>query len=65
MRTVSWFDCYGIAHGVRNIIESISGADVPIETIQAAGEELSEFWGRILECKMVVSRSVNILEGLQ
>lgn len=50
---------------IENIIASISGTNVSIGTIQEAGEELSEFWGRILECKMIVSRSMDILEGLQ
>lgn len=50
---------------IENIIQKISGNSVSIEAIQEAGEELSEFWGRILECKMSVNRSVSILENLQ
>jgi hypothetical protein len=53
----------------RNRIESIlgrmSGTTVSSDTIQETGEELSEIWGRILECKITVSRSVGILENLQ
>lgn len=50
---------------IENIIQKIFGNSVSIEAIQEAGEELSEFWGRILECKMSVNRSVSILENLQ
>jgi hypothetical protein len=49
---------------IENIIGNISGANVSSETIGEAGKELSEFWGRILECKMSVDRSVAILEDL-
>lgn len=49
---------------IENIIQNISGTNVSSEAIQEAGEELSEFWGRILECKMSVNRSVGILEDL-
>lgn len=54
-----------IRNRIENIIQKISGNNVSIEAIQEAGEELSEIWGRILECKMTVSRSVSILENLQ
>jgi hypothetical protein len=47
-----------------NIIQRISGTNVSIEAIQAAGEELSEMWGRTLECKMLVNRSTSTLEDL-
>jgi methyl-accepting chemotaxis protein len=50
---------------IESIVERISRTNVSVETIQDAGEELSEFWGRILKCKMTVSSSVNILKGLQ
>jgi hypothetical protein len=50
---------------IKRIIGGISGSNVSIEAIQAAGEVLSELWGRILECKMMVSKSVSILEDLQ
>ena len=50
---------------IESIIQKISGNNISIEVIQKAGEELSEIWGRILECKMTVSRSVGILEDLQ
>lgn len=50
---------------IENIIQKTSGNDVSIDAIQQAGEELSEFWGRIQECKITVNRSVGILEGLQ
>lgn len=49
---------------IENIIQNISGTNVSSKAIQEAGEELSEFWGRILECKMSVNRSVGILEDL-
>ena len=48
-----------------SIIQRISGTTVSSDAIQEAGEELSEIWGRILECKITVSRSVGILEDLQ
>lgn len=48
-----------------SIIQRISGTTVSSDTIQEAGEELSNIWGRILECKITVSRSVGILEDLQ
>jgi hypothetical protein len=47
------------------IIGEISGANVSIRAIQEAGEELSEMWGRVQECKMMLSRSVSVLEDLQ
>ena len=50
---------------IESIIGRISGINVSIDAIQQAGEELSEILGRILECKMIVSRSVSILEDLQ
>jgi chaperonin cofactor prefoldin len=50
---------------IESIIQKISRTNVSIEAIQEAGEELSEIWGRILECKMSVNRSVSILEDLQ
>lgn len=50
---------------IESIIGGISKINVSSEAIQRAGEELSEFWGRIQECKMMVSRSVGILEDLQ
>lgn len=50
---------------IKRIIGEISGNGVSIEAIQQAGQDLSEMWGRIFECKMTVSRSVSILEDLQ
>jgi hypothetical protein len=50
---------------IENIIGRISETNVTNEAISEAGEELSEIWGRILECKITVSRSVGILENLQ
>ncbi len=50
---------------IESIIQKISGNNVSIQAIQEAGEELSEIWGRILECKITVSKSVGILEDLQ
>jgi hypothetical protein len=50
---------------IKRIIGGISGANVPIGAMQEAGEELSEMWGRVQECKMILSRSVSILEDLQ
>jgi hypothetical protein len=50
---------------IKSIIQKISGNNISIKAIQEAGEELSEIWGRILECKMSVNRSVSLLEDLQ
>jgi hypothetical protein len=50
---------------IDRIIGEISGANVSIRAIQEAGEELSEMWGRVQECKMMLSRSVSVLEDLQ
>lgn len=50
---------------IESIIGRISGTNVSIDAIKEAGEELSEIWGRILECKMTVSRSVDLLEDLK
>jgi prefoldin subunit 5 len=50
---------------VESIIQKISRTNVSIEAVREAGEELSEIWGRVLECKMLVNRSVGILEDLQ
>ncbi|WP_019499516.1 hypothetical protein [Pseudanabaena sp. PCC 6802] len=55
----------GFRNRIESIIESVSDPNVSIEAIQLAGEELSEFWGRTLECKIVVNRAMNILESLQ
>jgi hypothetical protein len=52
-------------HRIESLIGRISGETVSTETILKTGEELSEIWGRILECKMSVNRSVSILENLQ
>ncbi|MGL5059527.1 MAG: hypothetical protein ACRC62_06055, partial [Microcoleus sp.] len=59
------FFASSLRNRIENLIASISGSNVSIDAIQEVGEELSEFWGRVLECKMALSRSVNILEGLQ
>ena len=45
-------------------VDSISPPHVASEIIQEAGEDLGELLGRVLETKMLVSRSVRILEGL-
>jgi hypothetical protein len=50
---------------IERIIGGISGANVSIQAMQEAGEELSEMWGRVQECKMMLSRSVSVLEDLQ
>jgi hypothetical protein len=50
---------------IENMVQNLSGTTATSEAIQAAGEELSEFWGRILECRMSVNKSVSILEDLQ
>jgi hypothetical protein len=50
---------------IENIITRVSENNLAIKTIQETGEELSEMWGRIQECKIAVNRSVNILKGLQ
>lgn len=50
---------------IESIVRELSETNVSIEAVQEAGEELSEVWGRILECKISVNRSVGILEDLQ
>ena len=45
---------------IESIIRRISGTTVSNDAIGEAGEELSEIWGRILECKITVSRSVGV-----
>lgn len=47
------------------IIGEISGNNISIMVMQEAGEELSEMWGRVQECKIMLSRSVSVLEDLQ
>jgi len=46
-------------------IDSISLPDIAVELIQEAGEDLAELLGRTLENKILVSRALAILEGLQ
>lgn len=50
---------------VQFTIDIISPPNVAAETIQEAGEDLSELLGRTLENKMLASRAVAILEELQ
>ncbi|GFE69830.1 hypothetical protein [Chroococcus sp. FPU101] len=46
------------------IVTRLDTADIADETIQEAGEDLSEFLGRILESKISVDQAVGILEDL-
>jgi hypothetical protein len=50
---------------IDRIIGEISGNNISIQVMQEAGEEFSEMWGRVQECKMMLSRSVSVLEDLQ
>jgi hypothetical protein len=50
---------------IKSIVEGISGNNLSVKVVQQAGEDLSEMWGRIFECKMMASRSVSVLEDLQ
>lgn len=50
---------------IRTTIESILPTDASAEAIQAAGEDLSEFLGRVIESKMLVSRATAILKDLR
>lgn len=49
---------------IEGIIQKISVANISTEAIQEAGEELSEIWGRVLECKMTVNKTISTLEKL-
>lgn len=49
---------------IENIVNKITATNISVEAMQEAGEELSEAWGRVMECKMLVSRTVTILENL-
>jgi hypothetical protein len=46
-------------------IDSISAPNITVEVIQEAGEDLAELLGRTLENKILVSRTIAILEELQ
>jgi hypothetical protein len=50
---------------IERAIEGISEGNRSTGAIQEVGEDLSEMWGRVQECKMMVSRSVSVLETLQ
>jgi hypothetical protein len=50
---------------VERIIGDISVSGGLAEVIREAGEELSEMWGRVQECKIMLSKSVSVLEDLQ
>jgi hypothetical protein len=50
---------------IERVIGEISSSSELSKAMREAGEELSEMWGRVQECKMMVSNSVGILEGLQ
>ncbi len=50
---------------IGSAVQEMSGNSISVETIQEVGEELSADWGKILECKMTVQRSVDILRALQ
>lgn len=49
---------------IQIIVDSISPPHIKSEVIQEAGEDLGELLGRAIETKMLVSRTVRILEGL-
>ncbi len=49
---------------VQITLDTISSPYVRDEMIQEAGEDLGELLGRVLETKMLVSKSVGILEEL-
>lgn len=46
---------------IRATFEKISSTEALAEAIQAAGEDLSEFLGRVLESKMLVSKATAVL----
>jgi hypothetical protein len=46
-------------------VDTISSPNLSSEVLQEAGEDLSEMLGRVLENKMLTSRTVAILEDLQ
>jgi hypothetical protein len=46
-------------------VDTISSPNLSLEVIQEAGEDLSEMLGRVLENKMLTSKTVAILEDLQ
>jgi hypothetical protein len=46
-------------------VDTISSPMLSAEVIQEAGEDLAEMLGRVLENKMLVSRTVAVLEDLQ
>ncbi|MBE9117221.1 restriction endonuclease subunit S [Lusitaniella coriacea LEGE 07157] len=48
---------------IQIIIESFSTANIAIEVIQEAGEDLAELLGRVIEAKMQVSRIVARLKN--
>jgi hypothetical protein len=50
---------------IDRIIGELSGNNVSIRAMQEVGEELSEMCGRAQEFKMMLSRSVSVLEDLQ
>jgi hypothetical protein len=45
-------------------IDSISPPQIDPDLVRAAGEDLGELLGRVLETRMLVSRAVKILEDL-
>jgi hypothetical protein len=47
------------------MVDTISSPTLSAEVIQEAGEDLAEMLGRVLENKMLVSRTVSVLEDLQ
>jgi len=50
---------------IQTTVEKISLTNVSVETVQEAGEDLSEFLGLVLDAKIMVSRTIAILEDLQ
>ncbi|KJH69926.1 hypothetical protein [Aliterella atlantica] len=59
------FFVYSFRNRIEGITERISGITASNNAIREAGEELSEIWGRVLECKIIVDRSVVVLKDLQ
>lgn len=50
---------------IQTTVEIISPIDVSVEAVQEAGEDLSEFLGLVLDAKIMVNRTIAILEDLQ
>jgi hypothetical protein len=55
----------GFRQRIESLTQKIHRNSTSIEAVQEVVEELSEMWGRMLECKMTVHRSVDHLRALQ